>query len=241
MPDRYRALVVLAAGTGLRQGEAFGLEVEAVDWLRRTLDVRQQLVLMPGGAPYVAPLKTPASYRTVPLPAVVVDALTAHLAAFPAGGSRSNWNLIGIGVGALVREGALMLKVVHDVEASNEPAGGSLLDEIVRDGARRMLAAALQAEVAAYVEQFKDELDEHGRRLVVRNGFHAEREVTTAAGAIPVRAPRVNDKRVDEATGERKRFGSAILPAWAGSPRGSRRCCRRCTCTACRPRTSPRR
>jgi hypothetical protein len=113
-----------------------------------------------------------------------------------------------------------MVKVVHDVEASNEPAGGSLLDEIVRDGARQMLAAALQAEIAAYVEQFKDEFDEHGRRLVVRNGFHAEREVTTAAGAIPVRAPRVNDKRVDEATGERKRFGSAILPAWARkSPR----------------------
>jgi putative transposase len=83
-----------------------------------------------------------------------------------------------------------------------------------------MLAAALQAEVAAYVEQFKDELDEHGRRLVVRNGFHAEREVTTAAGAMPVRAPRVNDQHVDEATGERKRFGSAILPAWARkSPR----------------------
>jgi hypothetical protein len=39
-----------------------------------------------------------------------------------------------------------MLKVVHDVEASNEPAGGSLLDEIVRDGARQMLAAALQAQ-----------------------------------------------------------------------------------------------
>jgi Transposase, Mutator family len=113
-----------------------------------------------------------------------------------------------------------MLKVVHDVEASNEPAGGSPIDEIVRDGARQMLAAALQAEVAAYVEQFKDELDEHGRRPVVGNGFHAEREVTTAAGAIPVRAPRVNDKRVDEATGERKRFGSAILPAWARkSPR----------------------
>ena len=79
-----------------------------------------------------------------------------------------------------------MLKVVHDVEASNEPAGGLLLDEIVRDGARQMLAAALQAEVAVSVEQFKDELDEHGRRLVVRNGFHAEREVTAAAGAMPV-------------------------------------------------------
>lgn len=113
-----------------------------------------------------------------------------------------------------------MLKVVQDVEASNHAAGGSLLDEIVRDGAGQMLAAALQAEVAAYVEQFTDELDEAGRRLVVRNGFHEPREVTTAAGAIPVKAPRVNDKRVDPVTGERRRFASAILPAWARkSPR----------------------
>ncbi len=52
-----------------------------------------------------------------------------------------------------------MLKVVHDGEASNELAGGSLLDEIVRDGARQMLAAALQAEVAAYIEAFAVELD----------------------------------------------------------------------------------
>ena len=108
-----------------------------------------------------------------------------------------------------------MLKVVQDAEASNEAAGGSLLDEIVRDGARQMLAAALQAEVAAYIEAFADELDEAGRRLVVRNGHHEPRVVTTAAGAIPVRAPRVNDKRIDEATGDRKRFASAILPAWA--------------------------
>jgi len=50
---------------------------------------------------------------------------------------------------------------------------------------------------------------------VVRNGFHEPREVSTAAGAVPVRAPRVNDKRTEEATGERQRFSSAILPAWA--------------------------
>lgn len=108
-----------------------------------------------------------------------------------------------------------MLKVVHDAEEAGEPAGGSLLDGIVRDGARQMLAAALQAEVAAYVEAFADELDEAGRRLVVRNGHHEPREVMTAAGAIPVKAPRVNDKRIDEVTGERRRFASAILPAWA--------------------------
>ena len=108
-----------------------------------------------------------------------------------------------------------MLKVVHDAEASNESAGGSMLDEIVRDGARQMLAAALQAEVAAYIEAFADQVDEQGRRLVVRNGSRVERDVMTAAGAIPVRAPRINDKRIDEVTGERRRFASAILPAWA--------------------------
>ncbi len=78
-----------------------------------------------------------------------------------------------------------------------------------------MLAAALQAEVAAYVEQFVDQRDEDGRRLVVRNGYHQPREVLTAAGAVEVTAPRVNDRRVDPDTGERQRFSSAILPAWA--------------------------
>jgi transposase-like protein len=110
-----------------------------------------------------------------------------------------------------------MLTVVHDAESANEDgaASRSLLDEIVRDGARQMLAAALRAEVGAYVEQFADQLDEHGRRLVVRNGYHHEREVLTAAGAVTVTVPRVNDKRIDADTGERQRFSSVILPAWA--------------------------
>lgn len=110
-----------------------------------------------------------------------------------------------------------MLTVVHDSGSSNEDAGASrsLLDEIVRDGARQMLAAALAAEVAAYVDQFSDQVDEHGRRLVVRNGHHHQRDVLTAAGAVSVRAPRVNDRRLDPDTCERQRFSSAILPAWA--------------------------
>src|SRR5271165_7193749 len=105
-----------------------------------------------------------------------------------------------------------MLTVVHDADSSNEDAGAgrSLLDEIVRDGARQMLAAALKAEVAAYVEQFADQLDENGRRLVVRNGYHRPRDVLTAAGAVEVTAPRVNDRRVDPDTGARQRFSSAI-------------------------------
>lgn len=112
-----------------------------------------------------------------------------------------------------------MLKVVHDEAEPNE-ASGSVLDEIVREAARQMLAVALQAEVSAYIDAHAEEVDENGHRLVVRNGHHNEREVITAAGPVPVRAPRVNDKRTDPATGERKRFASAILPAWARkSPR----------------------
>src|SRR3954452_3940850 len=112
-----------------------------------------------------------------------------------------------------------MLKVVQDPAEPNA-AGGSMLDEIVRDGARQMLAAALQAEVAAFVDAHADRVDERGHRLVVRNGHHEPRQVSTAAGAVPVRQPRVNDKRTDEVTGERKRFSSAILPAWSRkSPR----------------------
>ena len=113
-----------------------------------------------------------------------------------------------------------MLKVVHEECEPNATCAvsgvsSSLLDEIVRDGARQMLAAALSAEVAAYVEAHRHEVDDNAHRLVVRNGYHAEREVMTAAGAVPVRQPRVNDKRVDPITGERQRFSSAILPAWA--------------------------
>ena len=65
-----------------------------------------------------------------------------------------------------------MLKIVQEGSEANE-TGASMLDEIVRDGARQMLAAALQAEVAAYVEAHRGEVDGDGRRLVVRNGFHA--------------------------------------------------------------------
>src|SRR5665647_340541 len=85
-------------------------------------------------------------------------------------------SLIVTGVGALVREGTPMLTVIHEENHANAHApvgvGGSLLDELVRDGARAMLAAALQAEVAAYVEAHADQVDQDGHRLVVRNGHH---------------------------------------------------------------------
>ena len=107
------------------------------------------------------------------------------------------------GAGTPGREGTPMLTVVPDV-AGALPADGqpsSLIDQIVRDGARQMLAAALQAEVAAYIGQFAGLRDEDGRRLVVRNGTAEPRTVLTSAGAVEVTAPRVNDKRTDPDTG----------------------------------------
>ena len=78
-----------------------------------------------------------------------------------------------------------------------------------------MIAAALEAEADDYVERFADEVDEDGKRLVVRNGRARERRVTVGSGTVAIQAPRVNDKRVDEQTGERQRFSSKILPAYA--------------------------
>src|SRR5215212_4725050 len=89
------------------------------------------------------------------------------------------------------------------------------LDELAREGARRMIATALEAEVAEYVGRFAGEVDEDGRRLVVRNGRARERKLTVGSGTVAVRAPRVNDKRVDVETGKRQRFSSRILPAYA--------------------------
>jgi putative transposase len=105
-----------------------------------------------------------------------------------------------------------MLSVIADEAAQAELHTD--LDELAREGARRMLAAALEAEVDAYLAAYATERDEGGRRLVVRNGHARRRKVTTAAGAIPVRAPRVDDRRVDPVTGQRARFRSVILPPW---------------------------
>lgn len=85
VPDRYRALVILAAGSGMRQGECFGLTVDRIDFLRRVANVDRQLVTVSGHPPFLAPPKTAASVRSIPLPIVVIDALAAHLAAYSPG------------------------------------------------------------------------------------------------------------------------------------------------------------
>jgi len=105
-----------------------------------------------------------------------------------------------------------MLRVVTDGQGGAEMRAA--LDEMVLEGARRMLAVALEAEVDAYVAAFVEHRDERGHRLVVRNGRAGARTITTAAGPIEVTAPRVNDRRVDDA-GLRQRFRSSILVPWA--------------------------
>jgi transposase-like protein len=98
-------------------------------------------------------------------------------------------------------------------EGSDEVA--VTLDDLAREGARRLIAAALRAEADDYVERFADDRGEDGKRLVVRNGRARERRVTVGSGTVAVQAPRINDKRIDEQTGERQKFSSKILPAYA--------------------------
>ena len=106
-----------------------------------------------------------------------------------------------------------MLSVVHDADARPEVGRDERvegapfdLDELCRLAAREMIAVALEAERRAYLDAHAEVRDEAGRRLVVGNGYARERELTTAAGRVQIKAPRVHDRR------EGKRFCSALLP-----------------------------
>ncbi len=100
-----------------------------------------------------------------------------------------------------------MLKIVTD-DVERYDLSGSL-DELVAEGARRMLIAGLETEVADYIARHRELVDEAGHRLVVRNGRAEERSLITGAGSLKVRAPRVNDRR------EGRLFSSYILPKYA--------------------------
>ena len=102
-----------------------------------------------------------------------------------------------------------MLKVLDqggDDQGDQEPSHS--LDELAREGARRMLATALEEEVAAYLEQHQGWRDEDGRAQVVRNGYARPRKVTMGSGTVEVSAPRVHDRR------EGEKFTSEILPPY---------------------------
>ncbi|MGB1276215.1 MAG: IS256 family transposase [Nannocystaceae bacterium] len=104
-----------------------------------------------------------------------------------------------------------MLKILEK-NTKDEDGFTGQLDALVREGARRMLLAALEVEVEDYVCRHAGQLSEDGRRLVVRNGHAQARKITTGAGTMEVKAPRVNDKRIVD--GERQKFTSGILPPY---------------------------
>ena len=96
--------------------------------------------------------------------------------------------------------------VVGGISREEGPGSRSVLEEIVREGARRLLQAALEAEVAEQLAQFSNVVDTAGRKVVVRNGHLPERELVTGVGPLPIKQPRVRDK-----SGQ-MRFSSKILP-----------------------------
>ena len=98
-------------------------------------------------------------------------------------------------------------------EAQGPQGPGAILDEIVRAGARQMLAAALEAEVDEFLARYADQRDQHGHQLAVRNGHLPKRSLVTGIGPIPIRQPRVDDRQLAK-QGE-SRFSSAILPRYA--------------------------
>lgn len=100
-----------------------------------------------------------------------------------------------------------MLKVVPSKTKSGQEFEWSL-DEIARQGARRLLIEALNLEVEEYINQNSSEVDDDGNRLVVRNGLGKKRTVTLGSGAVDIQCPRVNDKRIGE------KFSSSILPPY---------------------------
>ncbi len=100
-----------------------------------------------------------------------------------------------------------------DTVGLQDGAAKDVLTEILREGAHKMLATAIESEVDAYIGAYADQRDANGHRLVVRNGHKDERQIQTGIGPVTVRQPRVDDQRIDE-DGKRIRFASKILPPY---------------------------
>lgn len=103
---------------------------------------------------------------------------------------------------------------VLPVSSNSEPGfGKDLLTEVLRKGARELLAQAVEQEVQEWLSERATLTDDRGRRQVVRNGHLPERTILTGIGPVAVRQPREQDRRPD---GERGRFSSRILPPYCG-------------------------
>ena len=113
-----------------------------------------------------------------------------------------------------------MLKLITETTDATDEATAvtATLDDLARAGAQRMIAAALQIEVADNLARYRDERDAAGHARVVRNGTARARPVLTGVGPLTLAAPRVNDRRVR--AGVRQKFTSTILPPYVRrSPR----------------------
>src|SRR4051794_15979065 len=98
-----------------------------------------------------------------------------------------------------------------DIRIVPLPSGQDVLTEVLREGARRMLAQAIEAEVAIWIDAHAHLTDQAGRQQVVRNGHLPERTIQTSIGPVEVKQPRVRDRRPAD---ERESFTSAILPPY---------------------------
>jgi transposase-like protein len=90
----------------------------------------------------------------------------------------------------------------------------SALEEVLHKGAQKMLQVAIEIEVQQYIEKHQEELDEHGHRIVVRNGYLPERELLTGIGPVKVKQPRIDDRKLRKKNEGTEGFSSSILPKY---------------------------
>lgn len=182
---RYAAAIVLGAGAGPRRGEAMGLTVDRVDFLRRTVTFDRQLVgATRDGRPIFGPPKTPASVRVVPVAQSVIDALSAHLAAFPA----------TPGTGVFVEADGRERPVPHGGLIFTAPRGGPVtrgkVGEAWRDAEVRVWARAngrplgrdrFSIPAATLAEYEAAHPDGHGHRFHELRHFYVSRLIEAGA------------------------------------------------------------
>lgn len=174
MPERYRATVAVGAGCGLRLGECLGLKVSGVRFLARELDVVEQLVLLPGSPPHLAPLKTASSYRTVPLPQMTALALSAHLAAFPV--ASDNELVFRSKVGGPVWPNTFRASVW--LPACRRASAALWKTQVDRKRAELTASGVRGAELERLVDRFGKDL---GDKSLVGIRFHDLRHFTASA------------------------------------------------------------
>ena len=99
--------------------------------------------------------------------------------------------------------------VIEFKKPGSEPK--DLLTNLLRDGAKRLIQEAVEAELETFLAEFRAERLDNGHQAIVRNGHLPEREIQTGVGAIPVRVPKVRDKRPVK---NKVKFNSSLVPPY---------------------------